>query len=129
MSHSIDLKGALALSATIISFLLALTLIEAGISSANLPQIEAAFIVSAISLIVFVIIEKKVASPLVDLRLLKNKILLPAYIILVATGVTMFMQYPVMVSWLEALRRWVLVAMQWMPKCSTPFHDHVLGFC
>jgi MFS family permease len=98
VSHSIDLKGALALSATIISFLLALTLIEAGISSANLPQIEAAFIVSAISLIVFVIIEKKVASPVVDLRLLKDKILLPAYIILVATGVTMFMQYPAMVQ-------------------------------
>ena len=33
------------------------------------------------------------ASPLVDLRLLKDKILLPAYIILVATVVTMFMQY------------------------------------
>jgi MFS family permease len=98
VAHSIDLKGALALSATIIAFLLALTLIEAGINSANISQIQAAFIVSVISLIAFVIIEKKVISPLVDLRLLKDKILLPAYIILIATGITMFMQYPAIVQ-------------------------------
>ena len=97
-SHSIDLKGALTLSITIISFLLALTLIESGINSSNLRQIEAAFVVSAISLIIFVVIEKKVASPLVDLRLLKDRILLPAFIILVATGITMFMQYPAIVQ-------------------------------
>jgi MFS family permease len=97
-SHSIDLKGALALSATIISFLLALTFIESGIHSANLPQIEAAFIVSVISLIIFVLIERKVVSPLLDLRLLKDKILLPSYMILVATGITMFMQYPAIVQ-------------------------------
>lgn len=97
-SHSIDLKGALALSATIISFLLALTLIESGINSANLPQIEAAFIVSVISLVIFVLVERKVVSPLLDLRLLKDKILLPAYMILVATGITMFMQYPAIVQ-------------------------------
>ena len=98
VSHSIDLKGALALSVTIISFLLALTLIESGISTANMAQIEAAFTVSAISLTVFVMVEKKVAFPLVDLRLLKDKILLPAYIILIATGITMFMQYPAIVQ-------------------------------
>src|SRR5215467_1169566 len=46
LSSSIDLKGALALSFTIISFLLALTLIQTGINSTNLPQIEAAFAIS-----------------------------------------------------------------------------------
>jgi hypothetical protein len=92
------LKGALALSATIIAFLMALTLIETGINSETLPQIGIAFVVSVISLAVFVIIERRIALPLVDLRLLKDKILLPSYIILMATGITMFMAYPTIVQ-------------------------------
>lgn len=35
---------------------------------------------------------------MVDLRLLKDKILLPSYIIMVATGITMFMIYPAIVQ-------------------------------
>jgi MFS family permease len=95
---SIDLKGALALSVTIIAFLIALTLVESGIEPETLPQIGVAFIVSVISLAVFVIIERRVISPLVDLRLLKDKTLLPSYIILMATGITMFMAYPAIVQ-------------------------------
>jgi MFS family permease len=95
---SIDIKGALALSATIIAFLMALTLVETGINSETLPQIGIAFVVSVISLTVFVIIERRIALPLVDLRLLKDKTLLPSYIILMATGITMFMAYPAIVQ-------------------------------
>jgi MFS family permease len=95
---SIDLKGALALSVTIIAFLMALTLVESGIEPETLPQIGVAFIVSVISLAVFVIIERRVISPLVDLRLLKDKTLLPSFIILMATGITMFMAYPAIVQ-------------------------------
>jgi MFS family permease len=95
---SIDMKGALALSVTIIAFLMALTLIETGINSETLPQIGIAFVVSVISLTVFVIIERRIALPLVDLRLLKDKTLLPSYIILMATGITMFMAYPAIVQ-------------------------------
>jgi MFS family permease len=95
---SIDMKGALALSATIIAFLMALTLVETGINSETLPQIGVAFVVSAISLAVFVMIERRIALPLVDLRLLKDKTLLPSYIILMATGITMFMAYPAIVQ-------------------------------
>jgi MFS family permease len=95
---SIDMKGALALSTTIIAFLMALTLVETGINSENMPQIGAAFVVSVISLAVFVIIERRIASPLVNLRLLKDKTLLPSYIILMATGITMFMAYPAIVQ-------------------------------
>jgi MFS family permease len=51
-----------------------------------------------ISLVIFVLVERRVVSPLLDLRLLKDKILLPAYMILVATGITMFMQYPAIVQ-------------------------------
>jgi MFS family permease len=95
---SIDMKGALALSATIIAFLMALTLVETGINSETLPQIGVAFVVSAISLAVFVIIERRIALPLIDLRLLKDKTLLPSYIILMATGITMFIAYPAIVQ-------------------------------
>jgi MFS family permease len=98
VSPSIDLKGALALSTTIIAFLMALTLVQTGINSQTLPQIGVAFVVSVISLAVFVIIERRIASPLVDLRLLKDKTLLPSYIILMVTGITMFMAYPAIVQ-------------------------------
>src|ERR671923_1623222 len=97
-SFSIDIKGILALSATISSFLIALTLIQTGISSENLPQIAAAFVASAISLSVFVILERRIVPPFLDLRLLRHKILLPSYILLIATGITMFMIYPTIVQ-------------------------------
>jgi MFS family permease len=97
-SPSIDIKGALVLSITIISFLIALTLVQSGINSKTLPQIGIAFIVSAISLAIFVLIERRIPSPLVDMRLLKDKTLLPSYIIAIATGITMFMAYPAIVQ-------------------------------
>ena len=97
-SLSIDMKGVLALSVTITSFLIALTLIQTGLNSENLPQIAAAFIASTISLSVFVILERKIVPPFLDLRLLRHRILLPSYILLIATGITMFMIYPTVVQ-------------------------------
>lgn len=97
-SASIDIKGALALSITVISFLIALTLVQSGINSKALPQIGIAFIASAISLAIFVLIERRVPSPLVDMRLLKDNTLMPSYIIAIATGITMFMAYPAIVQ-------------------------------
>ena len=98
-SHTpIDIRGALTLSATIIAFLLALTLIESGIRSDNLPQITTAFAASAISLGMFVGVERRTVVPLLDLRLLKDKILLPSYIIVIASGITMYLAYPSIVQ-------------------------------
>ena len=97
-SLSIDIKGVLALSATITSFLIALTLIQTSVNSENLLQIAAAFVASAISLSVFVILERRIVPPFLDLRLLRHKILLPSYILLIATGITMFMIYPTIVQ-------------------------------
>jgi MFS family permease len=97
-SFSIDIKGILALSVTITSFLMALTLIQTGITSENLPQIATAFVASAVSLSVFVILERRIVPPFLDLRLLRHKILLPSYILLIATGITMFMIYPTIVQ-------------------------------
>ena len=98
VSFSIDIKGVLVLSATITAFLIALTLIQTGVSSENLPQIAAAFVASAISLYVFVALERRIVPPFLDLRLLRHKILLPSYILLIATGITMFMIYPSIVQ-------------------------------
>jgi MFS family permease len=98
VSFSIDIKGVLALSATITSFLIALTLIQTGVTSENLPTIAAAFVASAISLSVFVILERRIVPPFLDLRLLRHKILLPSYILLITTGITMFMIYPSIVQ-------------------------------
>jgi MFS family permease len=95
---SIDMKGAVALSATIISFLLGLTLVETGMSAENLSQIAAAFAASAVSLSIFVAIERRITSPLLDLRLLKDRTLLPSYLILVSTGIAMFIAYPSIVQ-------------------------------
>lgn len=97
-SFSIDVKGVLALSVTITSFLVALTLIQIGMSAENLPQIVAAFVVSAISLSIFVAIERRSLPPFLDLRLLKHKILLPSYMLAIASGITMFMIYPTIVQ-------------------------------
>jgi MFS family permease len=105
-SKSIDIKGAITLSATIISFLIALTLLESGgaatASSSSTPiselQIPGLFGIAIVSLTMFVFIERRTESPLVDLKLLRHKALLPSYIILMSIGITMFLVYPAVVQ-------------------------------
>jgi len=93
----IDIKGAIALSATTATFILGLTLLQTG-GISNLQNVSAAFLVSIISLSVFVIIERRSNSPLLDFRLLRDRTLLPSYLILMAVGITMFMAYPSIVQ-------------------------------
>ncbi|MER5174256.1 MAG: MFS transporter [Candidatus Nitrosocosmicus sp.] len=96
-SKSIDINGAIALSATITSFLIALTILESGSSHvgiANTLQITGLFAISIVSLVIFTFIEKRTLSPLVDLNLIKHKILLPSYIILMSIGISLFLVYP-----------------------------------
>jgi MFS family permease len=95
---SIDIKGIVALSVTISSFLIALTVIQIGVNNENILQIAGAFMISAIALSVFVMIERRAIPPFVDLRLLRDNILLPSFILLIATGITMFMIYPTIVQ-------------------------------
>lgn len=96
---AIDIKGAIALSATITSFLVALTYIENASAYANsMTIIAAAFAASAASLVAFVFVEKKVREPLVNLRLLKHRVLLPTYVMMVLVGTTMFLAYPTIVQ-------------------------------
>ncbi|MGC2428991.1 MAG: MFS transporter [Nitrososphaeraceae archaeon] len=102
-SKSIDIKGAITLSATIISFLIALTLLESGggiASSASISELQIPCLlgIAVVSLTIFVFIERRTESPLVDLKLLKHKSLLPSYLILMSIGITMFLVYPTVVQ-------------------------------
>src|SRR5688572_6442945 len=96
----IDIKGAIALSSTITSFLIALTFIEnGGESLENSMEIAGiSFITSAASLVIFIFIEKRTKTPLIELWLLKQRILLPSYIMMIITGTTIFLVYPTIVQ-------------------------------
>jgi MFS family permease len=104
----IDIKGAISLAAAITSFLLVLTLIEtssnnintelpstssSSSSSSSMYQIGAFFAVAIISFMVFVQIERKEKNPLVDLKLVLNKAILPANLIILIVGLLNFMVF------------------------------------
>jgi len=96
---TIDVKGTLALAVTIISFLAGISFLESSTANAGF-QVAALFSVAAVSLAIFIVIEKKVSSPLLDLKLMTHKMILPATIILMMVFLCMFMVYqtiPIMV--------------------------------
>ena len=88
----IDLKGTLALAATIITFLAGITLLE-GNSYGEVYKVIGLFIASGISLTAFVIIEKRVYSPLLDFNLMRNKSFLAPTIILMLVFMSIFIVY------------------------------------
>src|SRR6476646_191047 len=90
ISKSIDIKGAITLSAAIISFLVTLQLLEKA-GSSNLIQIITFSVASIVSLFIFIAVEKKAPFPLIDFKLLKNRIILSANIINMTVGLTALM--------------------------------------
>ena len=88
LSKSIDLKGAITLSFVIVSFLVTLQFLEKPITFSNLSQIVLFSIASVISLVLFVRIEQKTNFPLIDFKILKNRIILSANIINMIVGLT-----------------------------------------
>lgn len=113
-SNQIDIKGAIALAITVTSFLLVLTLLETSGSNLhaasiangnansndNLPfnansssNILPFLIIGIIALVSFVIIERREKYPLVDFRLMLNKSILPANLIIMLVGFSMFMVF------------------------------------
>ena len=90
-SKSLDIKGAITLSVTIVSFLITLQFLEGQTSLTNSIQIILLSSVSFISLILFVRTEKKASSPLIDFKLLKNKTILFANVINMIVGITSLM--------------------------------------
>jgi MFS family permease len=98
-TETIDVKGTLALAVTIISFLAGISFLESSTANTGF-QVAALFSVAAISLVIFIVIEKKVSSPLLDLKLMTHRMILPASIILMLVFLCMFMVYqtiPIMV--------------------------------
>lgn len=97
VDKTLDIKGVLALAATIVSFLAGISFLE---SADATYQVAGLFAASAASLAAFIAIEKRVRSPLLDLKLMSSKLFLPPVIILMLVSMSIFMVYqtiPVMV--------------------------------
>ena len=96
-NQKVDIVGTLTLAATIISFLAGITFLE---SEGAAYLVAGLFAASGVLLAAFIFIEKRVQSPLLDLKLLHNKLFLPPTIILLLASMSIFMVYltiPVMV--------------------------------
>jgi MFS family permease len=108
--HDIDLKGTITFAITITSFLLTLTYFANTNNDVNTDLIDTSYTFIALvslaaltigSSILFIVIERKDPIPLIPLKLITDKILLPTNIILLIFGITMFMVYqtiPILVT-------------------------------
>jgi MFS family permease len=109
-SNQIDIKGAITLAITVVSFLLVLTLLETSgnnleavsvsngkdsyPSNANSSALVLPFlIIGIVSFAFFVIIERREKHPLVDFKLMLHKSILPANLIIMLVGFSMFMVF------------------------------------
>jgi MFS family permease len=92
----VDIKGAITLAAAVTSFLLVLTYLETGdsgeTSTSSLRTIMF-LVIGIISLALFILVEKRSTNPLVDFRLVLHKIVLPANLIIMIVGFSMFMVF------------------------------------
>lgn len=100
----LDLKGAVTLAVSITSFLMCLTLIETStaFTIGNQPnedallsnaQILGSALIAVISFILFILIERRENYPLIDLRLLGNRAILPSMLIILIVGLSNFMVF------------------------------------
>src|ERR671919_992650 len=106
-ANQIDIKGAILLAVAITFFLLVLTFIETSGNNNTASSIGNSynnnnnntsiaiilFLVGIISLLLFIIIERRAKYPLVDFRLMLNKSILPANLIIMIVGMSMFMVF------------------------------------
>jgi len=92
-NKTIDVKGALALAATITSFLLVLTFLETGSDNSSMQVVIGFLAIAAVSLSLFIVVERRAASPLIDFKMLLDKTLLPANILIMIIGLSMFMVF------------------------------------
>jgi len=92
LNNKIDIQGTIALAISVTSFLLALTFIENGNSSSSYLVIGL-FAIAIVYLVLFAIIEKRTTSPLIDFKVLLHKSILPANIMVMIVGLSMFMVF------------------------------------
>ena len=96
----IDIKGAITLAVAVTSFLLVLTYMETGSSGSTngnysyfSVQVVSFILTGIISFILFIMTERRAKYPLVDLKLMLNKAILPANLIIMIVGLSMFMVF------------------------------------
>ncbi len=107
----IDIKGAITLAVTVASFLLVLTLLETsgnimGVTFTNLVSdddytsdansslyVLLFLIIGIVTLVLFILIERREKHPLVEFKLLLHKSILPANLIIMLVGFSMFMVF------------------------------------
>ena len=97
----IDIKGAITLAIAVTSFLLVLTYMEIGNVGSSINNNSTQFslevvsflVTGTISFILFIITESRAKYPLVDLKLMLNKAILPANLIIMIVGLSMFMVF------------------------------------
>ncbi len=93
---SIDITGTLVLVCIVSTFLTGLTLLPNSISGPNnnhMVMILALFMVSISLLPLFIFTQKRAQSPIMDLNLLKDTILLPTNLLIMSIGVAFFIIY------------------------------------
>ena len=91
VSRTVDIKGAITLAVFVTSFLLALTLLETG-QGFNMASVTAFLTAGLLSLGLFIVVERR-SKALVDLRLIVHKVILPANLIIMVVGFSMFMVF------------------------------------
>jgi MFS family permease len=95
--HPLDIKGAITLAVTIVSILLVFTFLQPQSQGhGNQEEYSNIIIISfallgVSSFIGFIMIERRAASPLIDLKLMTNKTILLGNMIMLITGMTMFL--------------------------------------
>jgi len=97
----IDIRGAITLAVAVTSFLLVLTYLQTGSgyhSASSTTQssslLTLIFLTTGIaSLVLFILVEKRTANPLIDFRLVLHKTVLPANLIIMIVGFSMFMVF------------------------------------
>ncbi len=100
-ARRIDIKGAITLAIAVTSFLLAFTYMETGFAGSNSSgnttyfseQVVLYIVAGSISFILFIITENRTKYPLVDFKLMLNKAILPANLIIMIVGLSMFMVF------------------------------------
>ncbi|WP_245867321.1 MFS transporter [Candidatus Nitrosotalea bavarica] len=90
--NKIDIQGAITLTISVSAFLMALTMVENGDDS-NSFSMMGLVVIGIVYLILFAIIEKRSISPLVSMKILANKTILPANIMIMIVGMSMFMVF------------------------------------
>ena len=96
--RQIDIKGSVSLAITIVSFLAGISFLQ---DSSEKTISIMLFLLSIVSLGIFIRIEKSTDAPLIDLKLLTNRTLLFGILILLIVGLCTFMVYqtiPVMIQ-------------------------------